>query len=270
MYFNHKTIVITGASKGLGAEIAKQLSAESVNLVLFARTKTPLEATAAACRAQGAQVLCVVGDITQPQDCKRLVDESLAAFGQIDVFINNAGVSMWAKFSDIEDLDLFDSLMQVNYLGPVYCTHYARPTILENKGSIVNISSVQGRFGVPCHTGYAAAKHALQGFFDSLRIEEPDLNILMVYPAWISGTKLRQSAFAATGKSVKRKAKKHSKSDLTSEYCASQIIKAIARGSKSLTLPRRYRVLFILRAVASRLLQWIIKKKFKAKSNQAD
>ena len=118
-----KVIVITGASTGLGAELARQLSLFKCHLVLFARQQSKLDEVAAVCRSHGSQVVVVSGDVTQPLDCERLIQTALQNFQAIDVLINNAGVSMWAKFADVTDLAIYESIMRVNYLGCVYCTH---------------------------------------------------------------------------------------------------------------------------------------------------
>ena len=257
-----KVIIITGASTGLGAELACQLSFFKNRLVLFSRQQSKLDEVAAVCRSNGSQVVVVSGDITQPLDCERLIQTTLENFQVIDVLVNNAGVSMWAKFADVTDLAIYESLIRVNYLGSVYCTYYSLPSLRENKGMIVNISSLQGRISVPFHTGYAASKHALQGFFDGLRFEETSVKILMVHPSWIANTQMRQSAFAADGGPNLQRAKRHKKNDLTPAVCARKIIIAMRRGRKALTLPGHYRILYLLRCVCNSLLTRIIKSKF--------
>jgi len=126
MSFANKTIVLTGASSGIGRSLQSP-SLSRASLVLGARNQVALEETVAACAKQEGKVIAVPTDVTQPEPCQQLIEQAIAAFGQIDVLVNNAGISMLTRFGEITDLSIFEQVMQVNYLGAVYCTHYARP-----------------------------------------------------------------------------------------------------------------------------------------------
>ena len=130
---------------------------------------------------------------------------------------------MWAKFDEIKDLDLFKNIMDVNYLGSVYCTYYALPHLKKSNGRIVAISSLTGKVGVPTRTAYSASKHALHGFFDSLRAEEHDNNIkvLLVCPGFIQ-TNISINALTGTGETLGTM-DKATASGLTPKECARQI-----------------------------------------------
>jgi short-subunit dehydrogenase len=259
-----KVIVITGASSGLGAELAQQLSAPGVALVLFARRETLLLEIAKPCRQQGAEVLVVAGDVCQQADCQRLMDEAVAAFGGIDILINNAGLSMWTAFEDLDDLSLMKTLVDVNYLGNVYCCYYALPYLKKSSGMMVSVSSVQGRLGVPYHTGYAAAKHAVQGFYDSLRIELGDrVGILLVSPGWIAGTGLRAARLDKDNSQRGKLANSHSSSAVPVSICAKKIIQAIRLKKKELVVPGYFKFLFLLRGVSLTVINKIMQWKFK-------
>ena len=117
-----KTIVITGASSGLGASLAEQLSLHKTNLVLFSRNIDKLQSVAKACEGNGAKSLVVQGDISKQEDCKKLYDETINNFNSIDHLILNAGISMWAEFEEVTDLSVFQKLIETNYLGAVYLT----------------------------------------------------------------------------------------------------------------------------------------------------
>lgn len=169
--FANKTIIITGASEGIGRALALELAPQAPRLVLAARNRERLESLAKECEAAGAATLVCRCDVTGKADCETLVRNSIDRFGQIDILVNNAGATMWAEFSEVSDLLIFRELMDINYLGAVYCTHFALPYLLESRGLIVAVASLAGLTGVPSRTGYAASKHAMVGFFDSLRIE---------------------------------------------------------------------------------------------------
>lgn len=195
----NKVVIITGASSGIGAELVRQLGRAGAKLVIAARDEQRLYALAQTYPG----TLVVPTDVTDPDACKRLIERTVEHFGRIDVLVNNAGVSMWAKFEDITDLTLFDRLMKVNYLGSVYCTHYALPHLKTSKGLIAAISSVTGKTGVPTRTAYAASKHAVQGFFDSLRIElmGSGVDVTVISPGFVQ-TEMRERALGADGKPI--------------------------------------------------------------------
>src|SRR5437868_986476 len=155
-----RVVVITGASKGIGAELALQLASLGARLVLAARNAKELDAVAGQCKARGASVITVRADVSVDRECAAIMSGAALAFGRIDVLVNNAGASMWARFEDIKDLSILERLMQVNYMGSVYCTAHALPYLRESHGLIVGISSLAGRTGVPTRTGYSASKHA--------------------------------------------------------------------------------------------------------------
>jgi short-subunit dehydrogenase len=196
-------VIVTGASKGIGAEVARQLAAKGSSLVLAAREGAMLEKVAAECVALGGRAEAVVTDVSVESDCQRLVERTVAAFGRVDTLVNNAGATMWARFEEIRDLSILERIMDVNYMGAVRCTHYALPHLLASKGRIVGIASLTGITGVPTRTGYAASKHAMRGFFDSLRIELADagVTVTMIYPGFVA-TGVRENASGPDGKPI--------------------------------------------------------------------
>jgi short-subunit dehydrogenase len=197
----NNVVVITGASTGIGEELAYQLADQGAQLVLTARRVSELERVGENAKKRGAKVIVVSADVAIESDCKKIIDATIAEFGRIDTLVNNAGMTMWAKFEDIQDMSIMERIMQVNYMGAVYCTHYALPHLKSTRGRIVGIASLTGLVGVPTRTGYAASKHAMRGFFDSLRIELEDagVTVTMVYPGFVA-TGIRENATGADGK----------------------------------------------------------------------
>lgn len=237
--FNENVIVLTGASSGIGREMAYQLSAEGAWLVLAARDEARLNAVAEKCRASGGRAIVVQTDVSQQDQCKQLIKSTIAEFGRIDTLINNAGFSMWALFEDLQSLEPLERIMQTNYFGSVYCTHYALPYLKQTRGRLVAVSSLTGKAGVPTRSGYAASKHAMVGFFDSLRVElmGSGVTVTIIYPDFVaSETRLR--ALGADGQPLGRSPVQEDKI-MTAERCAQLSIQAIAnRKRESLQTPR--------------------------------
>ena len=254
-------VIITGASKGIGAELARQLAARSVKLVLAARNEAELTAVAEECRKLGATgVITVKCDVAVEHDCQTLVTAALLAFGRIDVLVNNAGMSMWARFEDIKDLAILDRIMRVNYMGAVFCTGYALPHLRETGGRIVGIASLAGRTGVPTRTGYSASKHAMTGFFDSLRIEldGSGVSVTMIYPGFVS-TGIRENATGPDGKAILVSPVKEGEV-MRVEDCAARILKAIERREREVVMTARGKIGLFLKLFAPSLIDRMAKR----------
>jgi short-subunit dehydrogenase len=198
-----RVIVLTGASDGIGAEMARQLAAlggAQVALVLAARSEAGLVTVAGACAALGAQTLVVATDVSDQAQCQALIAAAVARFGRIDVLINNAGRSAHALFEDVADLGWYEDLMRVNLWGSVWCTHAALPHLKAARGSIVAVSSLAGLIGVGGRTAYCATKFAMAGFFEALRAElkGAGVSVTTAYPGVVA-TRIRHRGFNAAG-----------------------------------------------------------------------
>jgi short-subunit dehydrogenase len=201
-----RVIIITGASDGIGAEMARQLAAKEgsgVALVLAARNATQLDAVAAECAAFGAQTLTIPTDVGVQIQCRRLVITAVERFGRIDALVNNAGRSAHALFEEVEDLGWYEELMRVNLWGSVWCTQAALPHLKRTRGSIVAVSSLAGLIGVPGRTAYSATKFAMTGFFEALRAElkGAGVSVTTAYPGVVA-TKIRYRGFNAQGEAA--------------------------------------------------------------------
>ncbi len=228
-----KVVVITGASSGIGKALAYEYAAQGAKLVLAARREDKLMEMKE--DLIGNEILSVVTDVSVESDCKRLIDESIARFGTIDVLINNAGISMRAMFEDL-DLSVIHRLMDVNFWGTVYCTKYALPYLLKTKGSVVGIISIAGYVGLPGRTGYSASKFAVRGFLDTLRIEnlKKGLHVLVAAPGF-TASNVRFSALTADGSQQGETPRDESKM-MSAELCAQKIVNAINRRKRELIL----------------------------------
>lgn len=233
--FLDNVAIITGASTGIGRELALQLANQGAWLALAARNTEQLEEVAAQCRRRSGKALAVPTDVSEQRQCAKLIEQTVAAYGRIDTLVNNAGITLRARFDEIQDLGLIEQIMRVNYLGSVYCTYYALPHLKTTHGRIVGISSASGKWGLPKVSGYAASKHAMAGFFDSLRIElsDCDVSVTMVYPSFV----------ATRGRKVSR-------AIMSVETCAHSIVKAAAQRKREIIIPSLSRVGLWLRLIA--------------------
>lgn len=195
----NKVVVITGASGGIGESLAQVYAQHKYNVVIAARDKAKLTEVALKLKDSHGEILDVVCDVSSEEDCKKLIDVTINRFQRIDVLINNAGISMRALFADL-DLSVIRKVMDVNFWGTVYCTKFALPYLLESKGSVVGISSIAGKKGLPGRTGYSASKFAMEGLLETVRTEnlKKGLHVLIACPGFTSSN-IRKNALANDG-----------------------------------------------------------------------
>jgi short-subunit dehydrogenase len=249
-----KVIILTGASSGIGRALALALADQHPRLVLAARDEERLLEVERACRSAGAETLVVPTDVGSHEQSQRLVSRTLAQFGAIDVLVANAGIGMITNFEDVQDPLIFERIMRVNYLGAVYPTYYALSALKKSQGQIVVVSSLAGLTGVPTRTGYAASKHALFGFYDSLRIElrESGVSVTVVAPDFVV-SEIHERATGSDGKPLGQLLPGHAKF-MTAEDCASRIVKAMEHKKRSLVMSFRGRAGRFVRLVAPGLI----------------
>lgn len=261
-------VAITGASSGLGAALAEAFASAGSDVAILARSEEPLRAVAERCRAAGRRASAVPGDVTDPGACEALVGEAIRRYGRLDILVACAGVSMWARFDELRDLSPLREVMEVNYFGLVHATAAALPHVKRAEGLLVAISSIQGVIGVPWHTGYAASKHAVQGFCDSLRIElrGSGVSVLTVLPHWIRGTRLRERAFGPGAERLGDDRPSHREGAITAERAAAEILDAVRRGSRTLVIPRRLRLLPCVATLAPALIDRLVARRVRRES----
>ena len=232
--------MITGASSGLGRELALWLAQQGMNLVLAARRQDFLEELAGEVREQGSQALVQPTDVTDPAQCATLMGRTVERFGGMDYLILGAGVSMWARFDQVRDLSIFGRLMEVNFLGIAHCLHPALEHLKASRGTVVAISSTQAVLGVPNHSGYAASKHALRGLLETLDLElDGQVRILQVMPGWVRDTRLRMSAFSAEGTPMGDSRREHHRDAVSLSDCARRIVRELDGRKKDLYIPAK-------------------------------
>jgi short-subunit dehydrogenase len=245
-----KSVVITGASDGIGAELARQLARDKTRLVLAARTRDTLERVAAECRALGAEAIEVVTDVGVENDCRRLIERAVASFGGIDVLVANAGISMHARFTEIEDFSTFERLFRINAMGTIWCVRHAYPHLKAARGLVVGVSSLAGRTGVPERTTYCTSKFAQTGFLDALRIEAADdgIDVMVAYPGVVA-TEIRRHGWNARGEPAGFSGLSEANA-MTVETCARLIVEGMRARRREVVMSVQGRIGLWLKLIA--------------------
>ncbi len=201
--FRGKVVVVTGAAGGLGRALCLRFGAAGAAIVALDRDASALPGLLAELQGAGIEAAAEPCDVSREADCRRAIARAVQRFGGVDVLINNAGITHRSAFSHTRP-EVIERVMAVNFLGAMYCTCAALETLLARRGMIVAISSVAGFAPLIARTGYAASKHALHGFFGSLRTEvEPrGMKVLLVCPSFID-TGIERNALAGDGGPVR-------------------------------------------------------------------
>jgi short-subunit dehydrogenase len=224
-------ICITGASSGIGLALLHQYLALGHTVSACARHILDLQSAF----ANQKNVLICATDVSIEADCESFIKTAIAKNGDIDVLINNAGISMRAMFLGI-DLQVLHQLMNVNFWGAVYCTQFALPSIIKTKGVVCSTSSIAGYRGLPARSGYSSSKFALQGFMESLRTEmlQTGVHIMWVSPGF-TASNIRNVAINSVGKSQGETPLQEDKL-MSAEQCASIMVTAIAKRKRTVVM----------------------------------
>ena len=231
----NKTVIITGASSGIGLATAKAFAQLGAQVVLAARNYDKIKNIEQEMQAAGQQALAVKTDVSKEEDCKNLINQTVSRFGKIDILVNNAGISMRALFKDLQ-LEVLKKLMDVNFWGTVYCTKYALPYLLKTQGSVVGVSSIAGFVGLPARTGYSASKFAMHGFLNTLRIEtlKDGLHVMIIAPGF-TASNIRKTALVADG-TAQGETPRNEEKMMSAEEVAAHLIKGIKKRKRIVVL----------------------------------
>lgn len=230
-FFKNKRVWVTGASSGIGEALAMAFAEQGAQLILSARNEVEMNRVSAACTQMGATAVLVQPlDLEQHSTIPGIVDSVLKKVGKVDILVNNGGISQRALAKDTS-LDVDKKLMNVNYFGTIALTKALLPNMLMHQlGHIVTITSLTGKFGSPYRSSYAASKHALHGFFDSLRAElvESHIKITLICPGFIR-TNVSKNALTGDGAKLGTMDEATDKG-MAPEHLAHKILQAIENG----------------------------------------
>ena len=234
----NKVIWLTGASSGIGEALAYALAKEGTKLILSARREDELQRVVKNTKLTEANYLILPLDLNAPETFDAKKTEALRKFGHIDILINNGGVSQRSLAKDTT-VEVDRKIMDVNYFGTVALTKALMPDFIKQKsGLFVVVTSAVGKFGSPWRSGYSASKHALHGFFDSLRAElyEDGVMVLLVCPGFIQ-TNVSVNALTGTGAKL-GSMDVATANGLTADECARQIIEGIKTGKEEIVVAK--------------------------------
>jgi short-subunit dehydrogenase len=221
-----KHILITGASSGIGLALATLYSNAGHKVSICARKPE---------QVQLKNTFTYKADVSIESDCNNFIEASIKHHGDIDVLINNAGISMRALFAEA-DLSVIHQLMQINFWGAVYCTKAALNSLQKTNGVICSISSIAGYRGLPARSGYSASKFALQGFMESLRTEllHSGVHVMWVSPGF-TNSNIRNVALSANGQGQGETPLDEQKL-MSAEECAARIISGINKRKRTIVM----------------------------------
>lgn len=244
MNFENKVVWITGASSGIGRAIALKLSYYEVKLILSSRNIEKLEEVRALCqKPENVKIFSM--DLTQTAEAKNWVKDALGLFNGIDLLINNAGISQRSLAADTE-IEVDERIFRINYFGTVALTKAMLPHFIAKKdGYIVVITSVVGRVGTPLRSSYSASKHALHGFFDSLRAEvfDENIRISLICPGFVN-TNVSMNALTADG-SEQGTMDEATAKGLSPEFFAKKAVKAMKKEKQEVVIGGKLEVLAV-------------------------
>lgn len=260
MFFKGKICWVTGAGSGIGAAVSEQLVKEGATVILSGRKVDKLLAVQQQIDSAMKQTIIQILDLSDSVSFDELANKINTKIGGVDYLINNAGISQRSQAIETDETVL-RKLMEVNFFGTIALSQAVLKNMLSaKKGHITCVSSLAGKFGYPQRAGYCASKHALQGYFETLRTEIADYNIkvLMVSPGLIN-TEISKNALLGNGHSYNKMDEGQAKG-MSAEKCASIIIKAIKKDKKDIVIGGKELLLYYIKRLCKPLFFWLVKR----------
>lgn len=226
----NKVVIITGGSSGIGLSTAKHFINKGSIVIISGRNENKLRNVELEIDSENLYVF--KSNVSIEKECKELVDFVIKKFDIIDVIINNAGISMRSSLLDV-DLRVIKKVMDINFWGTVYMTKYCLPKIIENKGTIVGISSIAGKIGLPLRTGYSSSKFAMEGFLECLRTEmlKEDVFVTTICPGFTK-SEIRKNSLVSDG-SIQEESPRNENKMMSSEKVAEIIYTTVLKRKKN-------------------------------------
>ena len=231
--FKNKVAIVTGGSDGIGKALVELLLHAGAKVVTCGRNTDKFKVLQTNYHDYPLHV--VKADVSVEEDCKQLIQETIQTYGQLDLLINNAGISMRALVSET-DTKTLKQVMDINFWGTVYCTKYAIPYLTEGNGVVVGVSSIAGYRGLPGRSGYSASKFAVQGWLEALRTEllNTGVHVMWVCPGF-TASNIRNSALNKDALPQKESPLDEGKL-MTAADCAMHILDAVEKKKRTLVL----------------------------------
>jgi len=260
--FANKVVLVTGGSSGIGKGVALRLASQGAVVALAARTRDTLEQVATQIEQAGSRALVLPTDVADVQQCRAAVEKTVEKFGKLDIVVCSAGLSMRAYLERCDPAAM-EKVVRINFLGTLYTAHAAIPHVKRTQGSLVALSSLTGLRGIPSYGLYGATKFAVQGLFDSLRLElqRDGVHVGVVAPGFVD-TPLRVSVLGPDGKSWAKPPDPPFRI-WPVEKCVDRVVRLIARRKRQSNLPWFMGTMFWLDQITNRAVgDWILRWKF--------
>ena len=261
MFYKNKVIWVTGASSGVGEALVYAFDKASAQIIISARRQSELERVKSNCTQDPNRIFVLPLDLEDHDSIPEKSNTALKKFGKIDILFNNGGVSQ-RSFAKDTKVEVDKKIMNINYFGAMILTKAVLPSMIKNKsGHIAVMSSLTGKFGVPLRSAYAASKHALHGFFDTLRAEvfKDNIKVTIICSGYIK-TNIAVNALTEKGNSKNEK-DPDIENGLTPEFFTEKALKAIEKGKEELLLGGKEKFGVYLKRFTPCLFSKIIRKK---------
>ena len=261
--FSNRTVIVTGASTGIGRATAIAFRQAGARVSLAARSTADIEALAAELGGP-SMALAITTDVREAEQCRALVERTVAHFGGIDVLVNNAGLLVSGKFEHLEPGDI-EQQFEVNVFGPLYCIQAALPHLKQSRGVIINVSSVAGLLGTPTTSLYGASKAALNAMGRALwaELKPYGVGVSTVSPYFTSGAQLSQKGIIRSGSmhsKGERRLSQRAPGVQTLEEVAAAIVRAAERRPRLMVLSPYGRLVWRLDRLAPWLVDYVLAK----------
>ena len=259
--FQGKHVVVTGGASGIGAALVARYGADGARVTILDRDETGLDRAHARAQQAGYACLTFACDLRDFDSCEQAINEAIAQHGDIDVLINNAGISQ-RSLIEVTSVDVIRTVMDINFMGSVHCTKAALASIIRTRGRIVALSSIAGFAPLLARSGYCASKHAMFGFFNTLRAElrPHGVSVTIACPSFTESN-IERNALGGDGKNATNP-RSTSGTMAKPETVADAIYRAAARRTPLLILSTQGKLARIVAALAPGLYERMMTRLF--------